>query len=58
MYRSTSSNLYRNPQHRKAEHFIDSYKTSQILLPTEGTYNKLIKLYNIDKMDGFIKLMI
>ena len=40
---------------RKAEHFINRYKTSQFSLPTEETYNKLIELYKIDKMDGFIK---
>ena len=38
-----------------SEHFINRSKSSQFSLPTEETYNKLIKLYNIDKMDGFIK---
>lgn len=30
------------------------YGTSNFSLPTEETYNKLIKCFNIDKMDGFI----
>ena len=35
--------------------FLTRYTLSQFSLPTEETYNKLIELYNIDKMDGFIK---
>jgi site-specific DNA-methyltransferase (adenine-specific) len=31
------------------------FKSSQFGLPTVETYNKLITLYNIDKMEGFIK---
>lgn len=31
------------------------YKGCQFSLPTEKTYNKLIELYNIDKMEGFKK---
>jgi site-specific DNA-methyltransferase (adenine-specific) len=38
-----------------SEHFINRSKSSQFSLPTVETYNKLIKLYSIDKMDGFIK---
>jgi len=38
-----------------AHRFIYNCKNSQFLLPTEETYDKLIELYNIDKMDGFIK---
>ena len=37
-----------------AVHFR-GYKGIQFGLPTEKTYNKLISLYNIDKMEGFIK---
>jgi site-specific DNA-methyltransferase (adenine-specific) len=38
--------------HRRAEHtfYIDS---SQFDLCTEKTYNELIKIFNIDKMDGY-----
>ena len=49
------SQIKKDFKNRKAEHFIVNYKSSQFLLPTEETYNKLIELYNIDKMDGFIK---
>ena len=38
-----------------SEHFINRYKSSQFSLPTEETHNKLIELYDIDKMDGFIE---
>ena len=37
----------------KTLHFF-SFRTSQFSLPTKETYNKLIELYHIDKMDGFI----
>jgi site-specific DNA-methyltransferase (adenine-specific) len=37
-----------------AVHFR-GYKSTQFGLPTEKTYNKLISLYNIDKMEGFVK---
>jgi site-specific DNA-methyltransferase (adenine-specific) len=37
---------------RMAEHFF-YFKTSQFLLPTQGTYNKLIELYKINEMEGF-----
>jgi hypothetical protein len=37
-----------------SEHFINRSKSSQFSLPTIETYNKLIELYKIDKMDGFI----
>ena len=37
-----------------AVHFR-GYKSTRFGLPTEKTYNKLISLYNIDKMEGFIK---
>jgi DNA modification methylase len=36
-------------------HHFRQYRSSQFSLPTEKTYNKLIELYNIDKMEGFIK---
>ena len=39
---------------RKAEHFFYRTKSSQFGLPTKATYNKLIELFNIDKMEGFI----
>jgi len=35
-------------------HFL-THNGEQYGYPTEKTYNELIKLYNIDKMDGFIK---
>ena len=38
---------------RKADHFL-RFATSQFSLPTKETYNKLIELYHIDKMDGFL----
>ena len=39
---------------RKAEHFYYSNKSTQFGLPTKATYNKLIELFNIDKMEGFL----
>ncbi len=38
---------------RKAERFF-YFKSAQFGLPTKATYNKLIELFNIDKMEGFI----
>ena len=38
----------------KAEHFY-RYKSSQFSLPTVQTYNKLIELYKINEMPGFLK---
>ena len=35
-------------------HHFYSFKTSQFGLPTKATYNKLIELFNIDKMEGFL----
>lgn len=38
-----------------AQHFLESNKeSSQFSLCTENIYNKLIKVYKIDKMEGFI----
>jgi DNA modification methylase len=39
---------------RHAEHFF-YITSSQFGIPTEITYNKLIQLYNINEMQGFIK---
>ena len=36
------------------QHFLGCYKNTQFSLPTIITYNKLIKFYKIDKMDGFM----
>jgi len=36
------------------EHFLGSYNSTQFYLPSLITYNKLIKLYEIEKMDGFM----
>ena len=36
-------------------HFLGAYKSSQFGLPTKETYDKLIELYKIDKMSGFIQ---
>lgn len=36
------------------EHFLGSYNSTQFSLPSLITYNKLIKLYEIEKMDGFM----
>ena len=41
---------------RAAEHFIDRHATTQFELPTKKTYNKLIELFALDKMEGFIPL--
>ena len=38
---------------RKAEHFI-RHGDSQFSLPTKETYDKLIELYEINKMDGYL----
>ena len=38
---------------RKADHFL-RYNSPQFSLPTDETYNKLIEIYQIDKMNGFI----
>ena len=35
------------------DHFF-RFGSSQFTLPTEGTYNKLIELYEINKMDGYL----
>jgi DNA modification methylase len=40
---------------RCTEHFLDRFKTSQFALPTRKTYDRLIELYHIDKMEGFMK---
>ena len=37
----------------KTVHFF-SFRTSQFSLPTKETYDKLIELYDINKMDGFL----
>jgi len=39
---------------RAAEHFLQRVSTTQFGLPTRKTYEKLIELYAIDKMEGFI----
>lgn len=38
---------------RAAEHFLYRSQSTQFSLCTEDTYNKLIQLYNIDKMENF-----
>ena len=38
---------------RKVEHFF-YFVSSQFCLPTKETYDKLIELYEINKMDGFL----
>ena len=39
--------------HRKAEHFFQRTGTLQFSLPTEKTYNEMIKVFGIDKWSGF-----
>ena len=39
----------------KTSHFLEYATSTQFSLPTKETYNKLIELYGIDKMDGFLK---
>ena len=39
---------------KDADHFF-RYSKDNFSLPTENTYKKLIELYNIDKMEGFLK---
>lgn len=39
--------------HRKAEHCFYGTGSSQFELCTESTYNQLIEVFGIDKMDGF-----
>jgi len=38
----------------RGTHHFYRFKSSQFGLPTKATYNKLIELFNIDKMEGFI----
>ena len=49
-----STQINRDLEHRKAEHFF-RHSTTQFNLPTETTYDELIKKYNIDKFKNFIK---
>jgi DNA modification methylase len=48
------SQLKKDFGNRTYEHFVDRCKTSQFNLPTKETYDKLISLYGIDKMEGFM----
>tara|TARA_R110000765_G_scaffold113294_2_gene205622 strand:- start:172 stop:1572 length:1401 start_codon:yes stop_codon:yes gene_type:complete len=40
--------------HRKAEHFF-YIKSSQFVIPTQEIYDQLSKLYDLEKMEGFLK---
>ena len=40
---------------RTAEHFFYRTKSSQFGMPTKKTYDKLIELFKINEMEGFIK---
>jgi len=46
--------INKDMKNRKAEHFF-YINSSQFCLLTEETYKKLIELYKIDKMKGFLK---
>ncbi len=48
----TKAEIKKNIKH--ADHFF-RYSKGNFSLPTEETYKKLIKLYKIDKMEGYIK---
>lgn len=45
--------INKDMRNRHAEHFF-YIKSTQFGIPTEETYNKLIELYNINEMEGFI----
>ena len=48
------SRFYRELGHGGAQHFLESNKeSSQFALCTEATYNELIQVFSIDKMQGF-----
>ena len=49
----TSKQVERDLGHRKAEHFLQRVSTSQFSLPTKDTYDELIKMYNINQIEGF-----
>ena len=51
----TSKDIERDLGHRRAEHFF-RHSTTQFSLPTQTTYNELIKLYKIDQYENFINL--
>jgi len=46
--------INKDMKNRQAEHFF-YITSSQFGIPTEKTYKKLIGLYKIDKMEGFLK---
>lgn len=48
----TSKQIEKKLGHRGAEHFF--YTSTQFKCPTEKTYNQLIEIFGIDKMDGFL----
>lgn len=39
----------------KTQHFLGRATSTQFSLPTKETYKRLIELYGIDKMEGFLK---
>ena len=46
--------FYNRLGHGGAQHFLESnHESSQFALCTESTYNELIDVFHIDKMDGF-----
>lgn len=48
------SRFYRELGHMGAQHFLESNKgSSQFALCTEATYNELIQVFSVDKMQGF-----
>jgi len=47
------SQLNKDFENSSYDHFF-RWNSSQFLLPTKQTYDKLISLYSIDKMEGFI----
>lgn len=48
----TSKQIEKRLGHRCAEHFF--YTSTQFKMCTEKTYNQLIEIFGIDKMDGFL----
>jgi ubiquinone/menaquinone biosynthesis C-methylase UbiE len=46
--------IYVGSKGRQCEHFF-SFDSLQMKVPTEETYNHLIELYHIDKIEGFIE---
>ena len=51
--KKTSKDIERDLGNRTAEHFL-RWNSTQHSLPSETCYNKLIELYKINEMDGFL----